>query len=181
LTNRPHEHIAHIGLHGLLFAFGVGLASAYATHDPLRALPVQFTNDVNFSALISSQKASFPRLERVRVLNQTVLTDLERADGPQGTGMERWERWAGMCEAVGVRLEDCTGALLGTLPQKYEDEEQEEEEESLEDDEYYYTDEEVEVEPPRPGGVGLAELRALLEECRKMSEEREDPPFGFQF
>jgi hypothetical protein len=115
------------------------------------------------------------------VLNQTVLTDLERADGPQGTGMERWERWAGMCEAVGVRLEDCTGALLGTLPQKYEDEEQEEEEESLEDDEYYYTDEEVDVEPPRPGGVGLAELRALLEECRKMGEEREDPPFGFQF
>ncbi|KAG2744769.1 hypothetical protein P692DRAFT_20877490 [Suillus brevipes Sb2] len=32
------RYIAHIGLHRLLFAFGVGLASAYATPDPLRAL-----------------------------------------------------------------------------------------------------------------------------------------------
>jgi len=179
LTNRPHEHIAHIGLHGLLFAFGVGLASAYAHPDPLRTLLVQRTNDANFSALVSRQKASFPRLERVRVLSQTVLTDLERADGPQGSGMERWERWAGICERAGVRLEDCTGALLGTLPQNFE----EYEEESLEDDECSYTDEEVEVveEPTRPGGSGLAELRALLEECRIMSEEREDPPFGLAY
>ena len=177
LTNRPHEHIAHIGLHGLLFAFGVGLASAYAKQDPFRSLPVQRTNDANFSALIT--KASFPRLERVRVLSQTVLTDLERMDGPQGGGMERWERWAGMCERTGVRLEDCTGALLGTLPQDREEYEEEVDDESLEDGEYYYTDEEE--EPPRPGGVGLAELRALLEECRKMSEEREDPPFGLAY
>ncbi|KAG1733391.1 uncharacterized protein EDB91DRAFT_1149341 [Suillus paluster] len=170
LTNRPHEHIAHIGLHGLLFAFGVGIASAYATPDPLRALLVQRTNDRNFAALT---KASFPKLERVRVLNTTVLTDLERTNGPQGSGMERWERWAGMCEGMGIRLEDCTGALLGTLPHEYEEEEDEED-----DDEYYYTDDD---EPARPGGVGLSELRALLEECRKMSEEREDPPFALPY
>lgn len=177
LTNRPHEHIAHIGLHGLLFAFGVGLASAYAKEDPLRALPVQRTNDANFSALVT--KTLFPRLERVRVLNQTVLIDLERTNGPRGSGMERWDRWAGMCERAGVRLEDCTGALLGTLPQEYEEEQ---DDESLEDDESYYEDEEEEEEePPRSGGVGLAELRALLEECRKMSEEREDPPFGLVY
>ncbi|KAG1733137.1 hypothetical protein EDB19DRAFT_1731826 [Suillus lakei] len=174
LTNRPHEHIAHIGLHGLLFAFGVGLASAYATPDPLRALLVQRTNDRNFAALT---KASFPQLERVRVLSPTVLTDLERANGPQGSGMERWERWAGMCEGMGVRLEDCTGALLGTLPQE-EEEYEDEEDEPVEESEYYYTDDE---EPVRPGGVGLSELRALLEECRKMSEEREDPSFGMAY
>ncbi|KAG2112409.1 hypothetical protein DEU56DRAFT_842911 [Suillus clintonianus] len=175
LTNRPHEHIAHIGLHGLLFAFGVGLASAYATPDPLRSLLVQRTNDRNFAALT---KASFPKLERVRVLSPTVLTDLDRANGPQGGGMERWERWAGMCEGMGIRLEDCTGALLGTLPQEYEEEDEEDEDELVEDNEYYHTDDE---EPARPGGVGLSELRALLEECRKMSEEREDPPFGLAY
>ncbi|OJA21318.1 hypothetical protein AZE42_03878 [Rhizopogon vesiculosus] len=180
LTNRPHEHIAHIGLHGLLFAFGVGFASAYAHPDPLRTLLIQRTNEANFSALAKT-KASFPKLERVRVLSQTVLTDLERADGPQGGGMDRWERWAGMCERAGVRLEDCTGALLGTLPQNFEEYEEQEEDESLDGNDYYYTDEEVEEEPPRPGGVGLAELRALLEECRKMSEEREDPPFGLAY
>jgi hypothetical protein len=178
LTNRPHEHIAHIGLHGLLFAFGVGLASAYATPDPLRSLLVQRTNDRNFAALT---KASFPKLERVRVLSPTVLTDLERADGPQGSGMERWERWAGMCEGKSIRLEDCTGALLGTLPQEDEedeDEEDDEEDDVLDDHEYSYTNDE---EPVRPGGVGLSELRALLEECRRMSEEREDPPFALAY
>ena len=104
-----------------------------------------------------------------------MLTDLERADDPQGGGMERW---SGMCERAGVRLEDCTVALSGTLPQSCE----EYEEESLED-EYSYTDEEVEVaeEPTRPGGVGLAELRALLGEGRIMSKEREDPPFGLAY
>ncbi|KIK42335.1 hypothetical protein CY34DRAFT_83741 [Suillus luteus UH-Slu-Lm8-n1] len=173
LTNRPHEHIAHIGLNGLLFAFGVGLASAYAAPDPYRALLVERTNDRNFAAL---NKASFPRLERVRVLSPVVLKDLERADGPQGSGMERWEKWAGMCERMNIRLEDCTGALLGTLPQNEEEDD---------DDEDYEDDEEEEdaanEEPVRPGGVGLSELRALLEECRRMSEEREDPPFALTY
>ncbi|KAG2741871.1 hypothetical protein P692DRAFT_201842185 [Suillus brevipes Sb2] len=117
VTNCPHEHITHIGLHGLDFAFGVGTANAHATPDPLPALLVQRTNDRNFAAL---NKASFPRLERVRVLSLAVLTALERAHRPQAIGMERRERWAGMCEGMSIRLEDCTGALLGTLPQNEE-------------------------------------------------------------
>jgi hypothetical protein len=80
VTNRPHEHVTHIRLHGLDFAFGVGTASAHATSDPLPALLVQRTNDRNFAAL---NKASFPRLKRVRVLSLAVLTALERAHRPQ--------------------------------------------------------------------------------------------------
>jgi hypothetical protein len=93
--------------------------------------------------------------------------------------MERWERWAGMCEGMSIRLEDCTGALLGTLPQEEEeDDDEDEEDEFLEDNDHSYTADE---EPARPGGVGLSELRALLEECRRMSEEREDPPFALAY
>ncbi|KAN0086295.1 hypothetical protein V8E55_007429 [Tylopilus felleus] len=94
LTNHPHEHIQHIGLHGLLYAFGVGYVAAYADADPVRTMMVQRTNDRNFNAL---NRASFPKLERVRVLSPRVLQDLNDNDGPEEECFERWERWWERC------------------------------------------------------------------------------------
>ncbi|KAH7919835.1 hypothetical protein BV22DRAFT_1107950 [Leucogyrophana mollusca] len=184
LTNRPHAHITHIGLHGLLFAFGVGYA---ASAEPTRRLVIQRTNDVNFTLLAS--RAAFPRLERVRVLSRTVLEDLERENGPGGGRQgdagegcwERWERWCEVCEGLGVRLEDCTGALLGALPRRRDDEDEDEEASELGEGEeyeyeYYYEDEDgEEYEYAR---VTVSELRQLLEECRQMSAEREETLFA---
>ncbi|KAH7908860.1 hypothetical protein BJ138DRAFT_1011934 [Hygrophoropsis aurantiaca] len=200
-----HAHIEDIGLHGLLFAFGVGVGAG-AGVDPARRLIIQSTNDRNFAMLVG--EGAFPRLRRVRVLGRAVLEDLEREDGPaRGVGVGRWERWCEACEAVGVRLEDCTGALLGALPPRYvppdlagEDEEEEYEYvDEGEEGEYEYVDEEegeeeYETDPgdDGTGGTGggsaggatstggggrvtVTELRQLLEECRLMSAEREEP------
>ncbi|KAH7882849.1 hypothetical protein F5I97DRAFT_142084 [Phlebopus sp. FC_14] len=171
LSNRPHTHIMHIGLHGLLYAFGVGYAAAYATADPMRTMMVQRNNDRNFRALT---KTTFPKLERVRVLSPKVLQDLNDANGPEASCFERWERWWQMCTNMRVRLEDCSGDTLGNLPQDEED--YDSESEDLDDGEYeYYTDEEGEQ-----NGLGkarVAELRQLLAECRRMFAEPEEPPF----
>ncbi|KAG2126593.1 hypothetical protein DEU56DRAFT_973898 [Suillus clintonianus] len=102
--------------------------SAYATPDALRSLLVQCTNGRNFAALT---KASFPKLAWVRVLSPIVLTDLDCANGPHG-------RWAGMCEGMGIRLEDCTSALLGTLPQEYEEEDEDDEDAALSKERKYW-------------------------------------------
>ncbi|EGO03152.1 hypothetical protein SERLA73DRAFT_174592 [Serpula lacrymans var. lacrymans S7.3] len=175
IVNRPHEHIKHIGLHGLLYAFGVGYAAEYASVDPLRTMMIRRANDRNFDALV---KANFPSLRCVRVLSPTVLLDLDAADGPDVLCFERWERWWNMCNHMGVRLEDCTGAQLGILPQDEEDEEEEveEEEERWDDDET-----ECEYKNDTGGGVSVTELRQLLDECRKMSAERDNPTFEFTF
>ncbi|KAI6142635.1 hypothetical protein BKA82DRAFT_16270 [Pisolithus tinctorius] len=174
LTNRPHEHIRHIGLHGCIYAFGVGYASAYISADPLRTLLVQRTNDANFRAL---SHASFPRLERVRILNPLLLQDLNDENGPRaGECFERWERWWDACESMRVRLEDCSGGLLGNLPRdpvEEPDGSDEEEEGEYED----YTDHEEERTSARVSNV--AELRELLEECRRMSAEADQQPSFF--
>ncbi|KAI6104143.1 hypothetical protein F5141DRAFT_1029674 [Pisolithus sp. B1] len=177
LTNRPHEHIQHIGLHGCIYAFGVGYASAYLTADPLRTLLVQRSNDANFRAL---SPASFPRLERVRILSPLLLQDLNDENGPRaGECFERWESWWDACESMGVRLEDCSTGLLGTLPPEPVEEPDGSDEE--EEDEYeYHTGDEEERTSARVSNV--AELRELLEECRKMSAEAEQhPPLFFPF
>ncbi|KAI6017129.1 hypothetical protein EDC04DRAFT_2576873 [Pisolithus marmoratus] len=174
LTNRPHEHIQHIGLHGCMYAFGVGYASAYITADPLRTLLVQRSNDNNFRAL---SRASFPRLERVRILSPLLLQALNDANGPRpGECFQRWERWWDACESMRVRLEDCSAGLLGDLPQEpgYEPDGSDTEEE---DEEEYYTDDEEARKSARVSNVG--ELRELLEECRRMwaQTDRQPPPF----
>lgn len=151
LVNRPHANITTIGCHQLMYAFGVGYTATLATTDPLTAPLIQRRNDMNFTAL---NKRNFPRLQRVRVLSRMLLRDLEKADGPSEACFERWERWWDQCVGQGIRLEDCTGASLGTLPQ---------------DDDEDNTEEDEEDELPS--------LKELLDQCRRMSETREESQF----
>ncbi|KAI0361235.1 hypothetical protein OH77DRAFT_408663 [Trametes cingulata] len=150
IVRRPHANITTIGLHHLLYAFGVGYAATYDRVDPFATQMIRRRNDVNFAAL---NKRNFPRLERIRILNTTLLSDLEANNGPSQQCYERWERWWRQCRKEGVRLEDCTGETLGTLPMDPEDEETESVVE--------------EGEPP------LSSLRELLMECKRMNAQRE--------
>ncbi|KAJ7141740.1 hypothetical protein C8R43DRAFT_1097724 [Mycena crocata] len=171
-----HDRLTSVGLYGLTHAFGVG----YAAPESLAAVLVTSANDRAIGFLC--EKARFPVLRRVRVLSQSVLAALERADGPAeaGGGMERWDRWWEACRASGVRLEDCTGGLLGELPL---DEVKSDEDEDDEDDEEEDVEEEsgeegewtIQVPPLAPeGGAHLSELRQLLAECRAMDAGRDD-------
>lgn len=169
IVNRPHQNIIEIGCHGLSSAFGVGMSPSM---DPLRLHLLQRTNERNIGALT---KANFPALKKVRALSQLLLRDLESNDGPAADCYERWDRWWDQFNRVGVRLEDCTGAMLGTLPEPLHSEDDDEDDE--------YEEEEGEEEPKGAHlskGV-LSELRDLLEECKKMSAEREELPAFPQF
>lgn len=115
LVGYPHPTITTIGCHQLSYAFGVGFAATYASSDPLSTHLIRRTNDMNFAALT---KRNFPKLQCVRVLSRMLLKDLETADGPDAACYERWERWWDQCANQHIRLEDCTGADLGTLPEK---------------------------------------------------------------
>jgi hypothetical protein len=189
IVNRPHERITHIGCHGLLYAFGVGYAASYATIEPLRSHMIKRTNDRNFGALT---KSNFPALKCIRALSRTVLRDLNAANGPEYSCYERWERWWNQCTSQGIRLEDCTGNELGFLPDESEgeDEGEEEEDEDGDGDDTFEIEEDADgmgfkfVIPPRPEDDPVNELKQLLEECRKMSAERDDdliiPPPDWQ-
>ncbi len=181
LLREPHPHITHLGLHQLLHAFlppshstgsnaygGGGLPQA-------ATMLLQRTNDLTFSQLT---RTLFPALKVVRVLNRTLLAGLERQNGPEDEGYARWQRWEAQCKAEDVRLEDCTGALLGDLPLDSEDEyEWWEEEES----EYEYEEEGQEQgqeEPKQDDGLrpsNVKELRDLLDEIRRMSVTEPTP------
>ncbi|KAH8981485.1 hypothetical protein EDB92DRAFT_186920 [Lactarius akahatsu] len=158
MLREPHARITHLGLHQLLNAFlppGSGVQIA--------TMMLQRTNDLTFSQLT---RQLFPALKVVRVLNRTLLAGLERQNGPEDEGYERWERWEAQCKAEGVRLEDCTGSLLGDLPLDSDDEWEVDSE-----DEY---EEVVEKDPGlRPSNV--KELRDLLEEIRRMSVSEPTP------
>lgn len=146
-VNRPHPNITTIGCHQLLYAFGVGYAATYASVDPLSTHLIRRTNDMNFAALT---RENFPKLQRIRILSRMLLRDLETADGPDSACYERWERWWDQCARQGVRLEDCTGAELGTLPEKEMDEE-----ESV-----------IEQEPTKDT---FTVIRELMLECRRLT------------
>lgn len=121
MVARPHATLQTIGLYGLRHAFGVGFPSEVAQVNPFEAAVLRRRNDMNFHAL---NKTSFPALQRIRILETTLLQDLNRSNGPdQGIsgGYNRWERWWDQCANHGIRLEDCTGDFLGTLPQHDED------------------------------------------------------------
>ena len=164
LLREPHPHITHLGLHQLLHAF---LPPSHSTSNngygsgglpQVAMILLQRTNDLTFAQLT---RTLFPALKVVRVLNRTLLAGLERQNGPEDEGYARWERWEAQCNAGGVRLEDCTGALLGDLPLDSDDEWEEEV------SEYEY--EEVEEQDAERQPSNVKELRDLLDEIRRMS------------
>ncbi|KAF5349226.1 hypothetical protein D9756_009487 [Leucocoprinus leucothites] len=118
LVRVPHFNISTIGLHGLYYAFGVGHGAAHAQGAPITAQIIRKSNDMNVTAL---NKLNFPKLECVRILSSVVLKDLERENGPSGDGIQRYDNWWNTLSRAGIRLEDCTGAPLGTLPQDDDD------------------------------------------------------------
>jgi hypothetical protein len=127
-------------------------------------------------------KYSFPKLKAVRALSVSVLSDLEKADGPNedGGGIARFDRWYNGLSKIGVVLEDCTGGPMGVLPVDSEDEESDDDDEDgvWEDDSGLY----IEVPPlpeEEPANDRVTELRQLLEECRAMEREREQEEAGF--
>jgi hypothetical protein len=198
LVNDPHPNISMIGLHGLMYAFGVGVAASVAENEPLMAHIIRHSNDLNMTAL---NKHNFPKLQFVRAVSWQMLSELNEADGPSAEdgGMMRYDQWWDMLTRAGIQLEDCTGQPLGTLPMDEEEDEsdsdddkegedeEEEEEEEYDEGEYEDSDEyedddddewEIEIPPlPQEGGGHVDELRQLLEECRAMAEEREEPMF----
>jgi hypothetical protein len=102
---------------------------------------------------------------------------LERQNGPEDEEYARWQRWEAQCKAEGVRLEDCTGALLGDLPLDSEDEWLEDE-----DSEYEYEEDggekQEKQEQKEDGGLrpsNVKELRDLLDEIRRMSVTEPTP------
>jgi hypothetical protein len=174
LIHQPHQHITHIGLHGLLYAFDVGYAAAYASGDLMEAhIKIRENNDRNFDSL-TRRRADFPKLKHVRALSPVLLRDLEEAGGPSGKYLERWDGWWYVCSKAGIRLEDCTGDLLGNLPQTLGNDEDDEEDDEDEDEDEGSSNENEE----RPREGSLADLRMLLQECRQMAETRDNPLFG---
>ncbi|KAF8960422.1 hypothetical protein BDZ97DRAFT_1665771 [Flammula alnicola] len=186
LTNRPHMHITTIGLHGLSYAFGVGYAAARTSVDPIRSRIMWRSNDLNMAAL---NRQNFPKLRRVRALSRNMLSDLNNENGPslESGGYDRWNKWWNGCVSQGIRLEDCTGQTLGTLPQdeesddssedeEEEGEEGESEEEGGDSDGWGTGSEEYEFPvPPLPEGNGRTmELTRLLQEVRTMNAGRDE-------
>ena len=172
LTNSPHPNISTIGVHNLLYAFGVGYA---AKSEPFKIEYRQRSNDMNFAAL---NKRNFPKLRCVRVTDRALLRALDSNNGPSQFCLPRWERWWDQCAQQNVRLEDCTGGVLGTLPE----DELESDDDCSDEDEYESDESEAggdwqeEDRPPT-----IQELRGLLEECRRMSAEADrDDPVDFE-
>lgn len=160
LVRTPHRGITSIGLHQLLYAFGVGYAAQYSKVDLLATRYIRHSNDMNFAALT---KRSFPNLKSVRLLSRTLLRDLEMSNGPDEVCYERWERWWAQCSKQGLRLEDCTGAELGYLPPDdttegteltADDDDDEEEEDSILDA--------LQYDP-------IEQVRALTRRCQQLS------------
>ncbi|VDB92568.1 unnamed protein product [Peniophora sp. CBMAI 1063] len=162
----PHKNIRHIGLHQLLHAFLPG--------SPELAAAAARTNDATFAQLT---RTNFPNLTLVRLLSRPLLAALERNDGPSdGDGMARWERWDTSCRVQGVRLEDCTGAPFGDLP---EDEDSIEYYEVDSDAEEIVEEREAARRKEKPDGLqpsNVQELRDLIEQIRNF--DMKDPLDG---
>ena len=182
LTNSPHPNITTIGVHELQYAFGVGFG---AKHESFKVQYTQRSNDMNFAAL---NKRNFPKLRCVRVTNRGLLRALESNNGPSQLGLSRWKEWWDQCAQQDVRLEDCTGGLLGTLPQD-EPESDDGDDSEGEDESNGCGSDECESDECETGGnwqeedrpPTIQELRDLLEECRRMSAAADrDNPVDFQ-
>lgn len=156
IVKAPHSNLTYIGLHQLLHAFGVGYAAAYARVDPLIARYVRHSNDLNFAALT---KRNFPKLTHIRLLNRTLLRDLEAANGPAEICYERWERWSSQCGRERVRLEDCTGSELGHLPEldEVDDDDDDDNADAVSDDSYL------------PAGDPVEQVQYLTRQIRRLT------------
>lgn len=194
LVRVPHFNITMIGLHGLYYAFGVGHGAAHAQGAPITAQIIRKSNDMNVAAL---NKHNFPKLECVRILSSVVLKDLERENGPSGEGLQRYDNWWNDLSRAGIRLEDCTGAPLGTLPPNEDDDDETTESEGTESEEdestttdtdgaaYQSAEETFTTENDTedvgneldPGKKHATALRRLLDECRIMEQTREELPY----
>lgn len=181
IVNRPHPHITTIGLHGLTYAFGVGSRYLMATeNNSFEASYAAHSNDLNMSAL---NKRSFPNLQRIRLLSRKVLEELNKSNGPSSKsgGYGRWVRWWQACAGAQIRLEDCTGHSLGTLPGEPKGEEESDDENDSEDESAEDEEEEMGFESgdkskwqtstlPQVPNV----LTQLIREVRAMNETRDE-------
>ncbi|KAF7300728.1 NTF2 domain-containing protein [Mycena chlorophos] len=181
-----HERLVSVGMHKLFKAFGFDRAIDKMASDGETELPVDLwltvsANERTFSALCA--KEAFPALARIRAVDPMLLYELHVANGPkkEGGGMERWDKWWNMTSRSGVRLEDCTGNLLGVLPPDHEQDGQDEEDQETEWEEDYGSwdtsgdldeDEEYYSQPGSRRVSNLDELKVLLEECRAMEAGR---------
>jgi hypothetical protein len=189
VITRPHLKVSHIGLHGLEYAFGTSnhdIATPATQIYRIGAHMRMRNNDVNFRMLTRS---NFPYLKTISVLNRLVLSRLEENDGPGPTGEEtnmmnramegynggmiRWEMWYDTCSRWKIKLEDCTGALLGTLPRDPDESEEEEGEVEESGDEERdgqgeYRDREKLLEDRRK------ELQSLIHQVRTQTAEIEE-------
>lgn len=95
------------------------------------------------------------------------VSDWSHAGPGEGEPMERWDEWYGALEGAQIRFEDCTGNLLGDLPD-IEGEDSEDEEDSESEDE----DNSLVVS----GGM-VSVLQELVEECQIMASQRQDGMF----
>ncbi|KAJ7888569.1 hypothetical protein B0H14DRAFT_3429984 [Mycena olivaceomarginata] len=94
-----YERLTNVGLHGLVYAFGVGFAAAHTQGDPFPMFLVTSANDRTLAALCT--RKHFPALRRVYVLSHSLLEEFDRADGPAKEGMAWWERWWEVCNHAG--------------------------------------------------------------------------------
>ena len=112
------------------------------------------------------------------------MNALNKFVGPSGENgrYDRWN-WLTACLRFCIRLEDCTGQSLGTLPQDDESGDERSDDDCDDDNdrgEWVSGSDEEEPEwerrvSPLPEGNGRAmELTRLLEKCRVMNERRDE-------
>jgi hypothetical protein len=179
LARTPHNAITHIGLHDLTTALAVLEDPATEAEDPERNLgrtihrqALRFRNDAVFRALT---KKNFPSLKVVRAVSRPLLAALERWDGPEEReGVKRWQRWWDDCTKAGIRLEDCTGDFLGTLPDVVEEVEDSDEEDEEEEEE---SEEQREI----TSWIKIGEERERAEQEEKEREKRDTATMRDEF
>jgi hypothetical protein len=113
LVNQPHPKIRSIGLHELWYAAEIGQGALYSKMQPIRAAAIRTSNNHNIQNIT---RMSFPKLERVRLLNSGLIQEISRGDGPSERTLSLWHGWMHHAETEGYRFEDCTGNVLGTNP-----------------------------------------------------------------
>jgi len=113
LANQPHRNLRCIGLHELWYASEVGQGAIFSTMYPIRAAGIRGSNNRN---ILNITHTSFPKIERVRLLNTGLIQEICRTNGPNERQIPLWHGWIQHAKNEGFVLEDCTGNFLGTDP-----------------------------------------------------------------